>query len=456
VANQGKGNAYAHKSQGFGHMTPYSRVAKLPVVKVRGKIDYEATYAKARAASIALATYVKQTVEAEALGLDVIQGYDWILGGMEEGDDSAEGISEAVLRIPAAKKINPNLPASPSNTKKANVMDLCNKKWASMALGVAPIVDDKKVINGYTHAPTLPCEVAIWNDDKHIYVDMLDPNAIFTLFFTDVLFSDDMEDPAFADAIYAMPEQVKSEIMAIIYAALSEFDPEMSEMDQKIGPDYHSIEDVVEVVDGSPYASPFKHVAYTKVGDDLAFSPSESSAVAEAIIEAMSTHDDFPGVHPTPITDDHNGVPVTDINGDLTIDLDDALSGGSSWRSARLSPITIPGKNHIIEACSPKYAKMALGTGLHHATALPCEITVQIVDLDGNGSKESLVISYLDPGFMLNALFADVTDAEKALFGPVPEYIMDDLQNVVTAALEYQNSGMDLNPSEQIYYNMLP
>jgi hypothetical protein len=35
VANQGKdedkgkGNAYAHKSQGFGYMTPYSRVARI-------------------------------------------------------------------------------------------------------------------------------------------------------------------------------------------------------------------------------------------------------------------------------------------------------------------------------------------------------------------------------------------------------------------------------------------
>jgi len=443
---KGKGNAYAHKSQGFGHMTPYSRVAKLPVVKDKGKIDYEATYAKARAASIALATYVKEKVEADELGLDVIQGYDWILGGLEE--DSAEGISEAVLRIPSSKLINPNLPASPANTKKANVMDLCNRKWASMALGVAPIVDDKKVVNGYIHSPTLPCEVAIWNDDKHIYVDMLDPNAIFTLFFTDVLFSEDMEDPAFADAIYAMPEQVKSEIMAIIYAALSEFDPEMSEMDQKIGPDYHSIEDIVEVVADSPYESPFLHMAYTKVGG-AAFTSGESLVVAEGIIAAMSTHADNPGVHPTPITDDYQGNHVNGL-------LDDVLSEKSSWRSARLSPITIPGKNHIIEACSPKYAKMALGTGLHHATALPCEITVQIVDLDANGTKESLVISYLDPGFMLNALFADVTDAEKEGFADIPGTIMEDLQNVVTAALEFQNSGMDLNPNERIFYNMLP
>jgi len=458
MANQGKGNAYAHKSQGFGHMTPYSRVAKLPVVKVRGKIDYEATYKKARAASIALATYVEGTVEANELGEDVIQGIDWILGGLEKGGDLDDAISEAVLRIPAQKPIDPNfdtgaiLDSGTVNIKKANVMDLCNKKWASMALGVAPIVDDKKVVNGYTHSPTLPCEVAIWNDDKHIYVDMLDPNAIFTMFFTDVLFSEDMHDPAFADAIYAMPKQVKSEIMAIIYAALSEFDPEMSEMDQKIGPEYHSIEDVVEVLADSPYESPFLHMAYTKDGG-AAFTPSESLAVAKAIIAAMSTHDNNPGVHPTPITADYEGNTFDDP--DTT--LDDVLSYKSSWRSARLSPITIPGKNHIIEACSPKYAKMALGTGLHHATALPCEITVQILDYDEDGTKESLVISYLDPGFMLNALFSDVTDAEKEGFADIPGNIMVDLQNVVTAALESQD-GLDLysNLGVRIKYEMLP
>jgi len=148
------------------------------------------------------------------------------------------------------------------------------------------------------------------------------------------------------------------------------------------------------------------------------------------------------GTHPTVIDGDGNT-------------LDSILSTGSSWRSARATPLTLPGKNHIVEACSPKYAKMAMSTGLHHVTALPCEITVQILDRDGDGSKESLVISYLDPHFMLGALFADISDEDKLKFAAIPGNIMDDLQKVVAAALDV-NSGIGLNDGVQISYDMLP
>ncbi|MES0328267.1 MAG: DUF302 domain-containing protein, partial [Gammaproteobacteria bacterium] len=130
--------------------------------------------------------------------------------------------------------------------------------------------------------------------------------------------------------------------------------------------------------------------------------------------------------------------------------LDSILSPKSSWRSARLEPISIPGKNHIIEACSPKYAKMAMGTGLSHVNALPCEITVKTIS-----NRTKLVVSYLDPDFMLKAMFADITDEEKAQFGAIPAIIMNDLQAIVKAALEV-NSGIAMNPGVQIKYNMLP
>jgi hypothetical protein len=88
-------------------------------------------------------------------------------------------------------------------------------------------------------------------------------------------------------------------------------------------------------------------------------------------------------------------------------------------------------------------------------TALPCEITVQIIDKDKNGSTETLVISYLDPHFMMNAMFGDITEDEKIAFAPVTDYIMDDLQKVVRAALEV-NSGIALSAGTRINYNMLP
>ena len=80
--------------------------------------------------------------------------------------------------------------------------------------------DDLSVVNGYSHAPALPCQLSTWNDDEHIYVDMLDPNAIFTLFFTDVFLSNEMTDPAFAEGISSLPPVVKSEIKTVVYNAL--------------------------------------------------------------------------------------------------------------------------------------------------------------------------------------------------------------------------------------------
>jgi hypothetical protein len=163
--------------------------------------------------------------------------------------------------------------------------------------------------------------------------------------------------------------------------------------------------------------------------------------VTQAIINTMSIHGtSTEGVHPTVI----DGVT-----------LDSILSPGSSWRSARATPMTLPGNNHVIEACSPKYAKLAMSTGLHHVTALPCEITVQIVDQDGNGSTETLVISYLDPHFMLNALFADITEEEKLAFAPIPGNIMNDLQKIVRAALEV-NLGLSLNDGARISTTCCP
>ena len=436
--------------------TPVSRIAQMNVVRVKGKIDYTASYAKARAASVALATYVARLKEADMLGSDVIEGIDWKLGGTSEGCIATRSctdheIDEAVLMIPSPEPIDPNDAAyvadgtvTKANTKKANVLDFCNKKYASLAMGVDPIIGSaedgtgKYVVNGYSHAPALPCEISIWLDDDKIYVDMLNPTAIFTLFFSDVLFSEEMQDEDFARALTEMTVQVNDEIKAIIYAALSDFDPEMAMMNKKVGPVYDSMDDIVRVVDASTYDSPFMHMSYTKV-DGGVFTEAESKAVAQTIINTLSTHEDGAniGKHPTIINED----------GDT---LDSILSPKSSWRSARIAPISIPGKNHIIEACSPKYAKMAMSTGLSHVNALPCEITVKIID---GGNK--LVVSYLDPDFMLKSLFADISDEDKAAFGAIPGLIMTDLQAIVKAALEV-NSGIAMNPGVQISYDMLP
>ena len=415
-------------------MTPFAQIAKIQVVKdERGNINREATYLKTQEIATAIATYVASVNDTVPVGDDDGFPADWIVGGME-GDTTIE---EAILRIPSPELIDPENPVL--GIKKVNVMDLCNAYYAKQALGVTSIKGtDKKVVNGYSHAPALPCEISTWNDDNHIYIDMLDPNAIFSIFFTDVLVSADMQtDPDFAAAITALPVAVKNEIKTIVYRALDAAEIKYNTKDKAMGPKYKTVEDIFEVVAASPNTSPYKHVAYTR-SDGTAFEAGQTSAVAQAIIEAMSIHgEDGAGTHPW--------------------DVEGILSPDSKWRSARHLPLGLPGtpeKNWVIEACSPTYAKMAMGTGMHHATALPCEISVQRVDLDEDGSTESLVISYLDPFFMFGALFSDMSDEEKAALGDVPGYIIDDLQYIVQHALD--TSGIELDEGVQIWYSMLP
>jgi len=256
-------------------MTPFARIAHVQVVKDEyGNIDREATYIKAKAVATAIATYVATINDSAVSGFPA----DWIVGGMEGGTS----IEEAIMRIPSPNPIDPeNLGLG---IKKANVMDLCNAYYAKQALGVASIAGtDTKVVNGYSHAPALPCEIATWNDDENIYIDMLDPNAIFSIFFTDVLVSDDMQyDPDFAEAITALPVAVKYELKTIVYKALDAAEIKYNTKDKAMGPKYRTVDDIFDVVAASPNTSPYKHVAYTK-SDGTEFESGETGAVAQAI-----------------------------------------------------------------------------------------------------------------------------------------------------------------------------
>jgi uncharacterized protein (DUF302 family) len=451
------GMSYAAQNDkgGYTGMTPYARIAKVAVVrKANGQIDREATYNKAKTVALDIARHVAHVDDGPSG-----TGYpsNWIVGGLENGETADDAtINSAIIRIPSPDLIDKKNPAL--GIKKANVMDLCNSYYAKRALGVDPITggdtedktDDMYVVNGYSHTPALPCELATWNDDEHIYVDMLDPNAIFTLFFTDVFVSDEMQDEAFAAAIRELPSAVKGQIKAIVYDALDSNGYNYAETDQAMGPKYRDIDAAYEVVASSPHKSPFKHVAYTKTNKET-FTLAETRAVTEEIMYYMTIH----------------GTPGAEFPaaGFQLPDLADKLSDKSMWRSARHEPLGLPGiaegnkksKNWVIEACSPTYAKMAMSTGMHHVTALPCEITVQRVNVDESedGSAEALVISYLDPNFMLDALFADMSDKEKEALGDVPGYILNDLQTIVQYALD--NGDIDeLNEGKQISYTMLP
>ena len=200
-----------------------------------------------------------------------------------------EAIEEAILRVPTPYKIDPDDPESAR--KKVNIVEMCNPLFAKKALGVESIVGDTKIINGYIHAPALPCEVAIYADeDGYIIVEMLNPEAIFTLFFTDVLFGEQMDDPEFAAAIQALPAQVNNEIRTIISSALE--GEGILEEPIPLGPVYQSLKQVAKVVEETPFESPYAHFIYKK-RDGSDFSPEEFTAVAGAIVDTLT----LDGIH---------------------------------------------------------------------------------------------------------------------------------------------------------------
>jgi uncharacterized protein (DUF302 family) len=409
-------------------------IATIPAVRERGRIDPVATYERARDIAVKIATFVATKDESDpTLGL---ASSNWVLGGAPEGTGADSALIEAaILDIPTPEPIDPNQPVSASNTKKVNVLELCNKTLASKALGVLPVVDDIKVANGPLHATALPCEVAVYAGDREIRIEMLNAEAIFTLFFTDVLFGEQMMDPLFAEELQRLPAQVNAELPAIIYAALKEARVPFKVKDRAEGPQYRNQWDVIYAVLQSPFNAPYVHSTYSKSNGE-AITEDDVATIAQAIVNTMTVNGQpGAGVHP---------------------ELDDLLSPGSAWRSARPAPLTLPGNIKVIEGCSPLYAKQAMGTGLYHATALPCEIAV------AKAADGQLMVSFLDPNFMFNALFSDafdtMTDAELAAFADLPKTVLSDLQTIVayTIAEELPALGIELTDPVPYYHDMFP
>ena len=408
-------------------LTPFTRVAAIGPIS-----DPVEANNKAKAAATAIATYVA-TVDDTLPPTEFPA--NWVLGGFE-GDVTIE---EAILRIPTPYRIDPAEEMSATNRKKVNVVEMCNPMFARKALGLMPIVADDPtsvIANGYIHAPALPCEVAIYAaEDGNVYVEMLNPEAIFTLFFTDVLFGEQMNDPAFAAEIQALPAQVNTEIRTIIYAALNEAGIVFDQESEPLGPLYQSLQQVAQVVAETPYQSPYVHFAYEK-SDGSDFTAEEVGFVADKIIEKLS----LDGIH-------HRSL-------DARLNMDD-------WRSARPHPLPVPG-NLVIEACSPTNAITAMGLGMDHATALPCEIAVKAVSNDGVAGNETLLITYLDPHFMFSALFSDafgdLTEEELATFMALPPLVLEDLQTIVRDALKrnhLKEMRIKLTQPEQLFFDML-
>ena len=110
-----------------------------------------------------IAQYVVNTNEATDLGFKT----NWVIAGANTGAAIPETYELAdLLPIPVVTD-------DIGTTEKSRVIEFCNKAYATEAIAT-----------GRFHGSALPCEVSVHSDGTNIFVDMLDAEAIFNIFFT--------------------------------------------------------------------------------------------------------------------------------------------------------------------------------------------------------------------------------------------------------------------------------
>ncbi|MBU1216312.1 hypothetical protein KJ870_06760 [bacterium] len=425
-----------------GEFSPFERVAVFPTVKIAdtNETDYNATYAKVAELANTFAKYVANTNEPADDNV-TFKGSNWILGGLESPTAvnafTDANVSGHILAIPTKLPIDPSIAYSASNTKKVKVVEVCNSGYASKALGVVNVGGENgaKVANGSYHATALPCEVTIYNDANGIYVDMLNPETIFTLFFTEVFSSAEMENIDFKEEMLTLPTQVKNEIYAMIYNAFEGED--YNKTSTKMGPLYTTMSQVTATTDtANGGKEPYRHYNYTAIDPNKEFTATDAKHIAETIISVMTS-------------DEEGTVGVQEY--DLRSILPSTVAGKTpAWRSGRLEPLKVPGGSWIVEACSPTYAKEALATGEYHTPALPCEIAVTVNPENNN----TIDVSILNPEFMFGALFADamedMNETQITDFNAIIDNINGDLKTIVDYAMDNNVSDIRAYSDEKI------
>lgn len=415
---------------GDGSFSPFERVAVLDVVRdAEGNVDYNATNKKASELATKIALSVAN-VDEPKIDPATFKASNWIVIDKKKVGDvnlTAEDIKHHLIHIPTSKPFNPNEKYSPTNTNKVHLVELCNPDYAAQAVGHKMVGGEKgaKVPNGAYHTTALPCEVTVYTDNKAIYVDMLNPETIFTLFFTEVFSHEVMENKTFKIAMMALPTQVKKEVTALVHNALDATGETYTKTAIKMGPIYSSFSKAMAIPETS---APYKHLNYT---GDKAYTVTDAKNIATEIMKVMTIHgkanagnQDEPLLSSLPSMAQSNSVQP-------------------KWRSARDEPFKVPGGIWVVEACSPVYAKEALNTGEHHTPALPCEIAINI-NPDNN---QSINVAILNPDFMFNALFADgMADMNQSAiteFENIIDNINGDLEMMVDYAVEHNIEGLD-------------
>jgi|GEM_PF-1526106 len=369
-------------------ISPYQRVAVIPgtwddVNAIATKISQ-------------MAIYSDESVTLEYPTNWVIAGAN--LGGGEEDDGLAD-----LLPIPAIGG-------------KSRVIEFCNKAYATAAIAT-----------GRFHGSALPCEVSVHSDGENVYVDMLDAEAIFNIFFTD---AQDNSTPEENAEFAALASAVKSELRGMIKSGLEDNDGASgsaavayTESTLAMGPAFTQEQVDNDISMRNPYII-YKYTG-NGTGEGGVFTLGDADTLAREIIAKLGTD---------AATADTN-VP--------------GVSKDSAWRSGRPDPISIPSVK-VVEACSPKYAKKATALGNEYITALPCEITVYVDETDTTG--QTLAISFLNPNFMFGTMFEGAVDAaytsgslskeDVIEYSTLADVVFGDLRLIVDAAVQESALGL--------------
>lgn len=296
---------------------------------------------------------------------------DWIVAGgdhLEEGE-SADG---AALRLPGGSRI----------------VEVCNHHYASMAMAF-----------GGHHGVALPCEIAITQQGDDVEVVLLNPEAIFGVFFGDV--------PAEqAEQMGGMAATVMAELEDLVEASLDGFSADY--VGEPVGPEWSEEE-----------LSQFRTSDYSvemdvEIPTELRGSDEDRLAFKARFVEQLLTT----------LTHEEMEQIGSQVSGLSTED----------WRAARPYALGLPGQVSVVEVCSPTYATAALSTGDYHAPALPCQIAIWV---DG----DMLRVHVLSPLFIFPVFFGDAPDEMMESMGGLATAVQQDLQLVVAAALDSSLQG---------------
>jgi uncharacterized protein (DUF302 family) len=262
-------------------------------------------------------------------------------------------------------------------------VELCNHTYASMALSA-----------GAHRAVGLPCKLSLLQREDGVEVVMLSPESIFALFFHDV-------EPAMAAQMEGLAATVREEIRSLVVRGVQGFEG-AAWRNAPVGPGW--TED--QLAGFGDMASTVRYtVSPTTTEGTYASAAALRDAVADRLLETL-THEGSEQVGCT--------VPG------LSVD---------DWRSARTLALTLPGDVRLVEVCSPTYAAAALGTGLHHAPALPCKIAIHV-------EGDVVHIEMLDTAFVFPSFFSDIpAEHAEALHG-MATAVRTDIMRIIETVVD--------------------